>query len=213
MLWLNTTDMELRIKELCKEKGLRMSDIANKMGVDRANLTASLKGNPTLSRLKDVAKILGVEVYELFQEKNESCRIDGFVELDGETVRLRNAADLMQAACRVSGTPYFSKVSDMRADVHDFVHGCLDNMDQPSSLFGCLLGAETFNISYYSEYIDDEENGVFVLTCFRLKDTIKLELLEYGCDGEFDLDGDEGLIRELCNCIERPFESCDSAAE
>ena len=205
--------MELRIKELCKEKGLRMSDIANKMGVDRANLTASLKGNPTLSRLKDVAKILGVEVYELFQEKNESCRIDGFVELGGETVRLRNASDLMQAACRVSGTPYFSKVSEMRSAVQEFVHGCLDNMEQPASLFGCLIGAETFNISFCSDYVDDVENGVFVLTCFRLKDTVKLELLEYGCDGKYDVDGDEGLIRELCNCIERPFESCESVTD
>ena len=205
--------MELRIKELCKEKGLRMSDIANKMGVDRANLTASLKGNPTLSRLKDVAKILGVEVYELFQEKNESCRIDGFVELGGETVCLRNASDLMQAACRVSGTPYFSKVSEMRSAVQEFVHGCLDNMEQPASLFGCLIGAETFNISFCSDYVDDVENGVFVLTCFRLKDTVKLELLEYGCDGKYDVDGDEGLIRELCNCIERPFESCESVTD
>lgn len=205
--------MDLRIKELCKEKGLRMSDIADKMGVDRANLTASLKGNPTLSRLKDVAKILGVEVYELFREKNESGRIDGFVELNGETVRLRNASDLMQAACNVSGTPYFSRVSEMRSAVHDFVHGCLDNMEQPASLFGCLLGEETFNISFCTEYVDDVENGVFVLTSFSQKDTIKLEMLEYGCDGKYDLDSDEGLIKELCNCIERPFESCESAAE
>ena len=205
--------MNLRIKELCKEKGLRMSDIATKMGVDRANLTASLKGNPTLSRLTDVANILGVEVYELFREKRDVCRIDGFVELDGETVRLRNAADLMQATCTASGIPYYSKVSEMRMAVRDFVHGCLNNMEQPSSLFGCLLGAETFNISFCSELVDDVENGVFILTSFRLKDTIRLELLEYGCDGKYDIDGDEGLIRELCNCIERPFESCDSAGE
>ena len=101
----------------------------------------------------------------------------------------------------------------VRSAVQEFVHGCLDNMEQPASLFGCLIGAETFNISFYSDYVDDVENGVFVLTCFRLKDTVKLELLEYGCDGKDDVDGDEGLIKELCNCIERSFESCESATD
>lgn len=208
-----TIKMELRVKELCREKGLKMSDLANRMCMDQANLTASLKGNPTLARLTDVAKNLGVEVYELFHEKKESERIDGFVELEGETVRIRNVADWMQATCRIISLPYYSKVSDMRKAVHDFVHRCVRDMELQSSLFGCVLGAETFNISFHSEDIEGVENGVFILTCFGSNDTIKLELLEYGCDGKYDLDSDEGLIRELCNCIERPFESCESAAE
>lgn len=52
--------MKLRIEELCRRRGLRMSDIAAKMGVNQANLTSSLKGNPTISRLEAVANVLGV---------------------------------------------------------------------------------------------------------------------------------------------------------
>ncbi|MCQ2068713.1 MAG: helix-turn-helix domain-containing protein [Bacteroidaceae bacterium] len=52
--------MNLRIEELCKQRGLRMSDLAAKMGVNQANLTSSLKGNPTVSRLEAVANVLGV---------------------------------------------------------------------------------------------------------------------------------------------------------
>lgn len=205
--------MELRVKELCKERGLKMSDLANRMCMDQANLTASLKGNPTLARLTDVANNLGVEVYELFHEKKETESIDGFVELEGETVRIRNAADLMKVACRTMGMPYFSKVSVMRKAVHDFVHGCVKDMEQMSSFFGCLLGAETFNISFHPEYVGGSDSGVFVLTCFSDKETFKLDLLEYESFGKYDLDSDEGLIRELCNCIERLFESCESTSE
>lgn len=54
-----TNGMNLRIEELCKQRGLRMSDLAAKMGVNQANLTSSLKGNPTVSRLEAVANVLG----------------------------------------------------------------------------------------------------------------------------------------------------------
>ena len=57
---------ELRVSELMKEKGLKMSDLATSLGVDQSNLTKSLKTNPTLSRLQAIADFLGVSVPELF---------------------------------------------------------------------------------------------------------------------------------------------------
>lgn len=71
--------MELRVVELAHAKGLTMADIAKEIGISRVNLSNSLNGNPTLSRLKEVAKILGVEVAELFKgddtyiSNNEMC--------------------------------------------------------------------------------------------------------------------------------------------
>lgn len=47
--------MKLRIEEICKQRGLRMKDVALKMGVNQANLSSSLKGNPTIARLESVA--------------------------------------------------------------------------------------------------------------------------------------------------------------
>lgn len=44
-----------------------MADIAKQIGISRVNLSNSLNGNPTLSRLSEVAKILDVEVAELFK--------------------------------------------------------------------------------------------------------------------------------------------------
>ena len=59
--------MELRIVELAHSKGLTITDIANQLGISRVNLSNSLNGNPTLSRLTAVAKVLNVEISELYK--------------------------------------------------------------------------------------------------------------------------------------------------
>ena len=80
----NNSTMGLRIKEICKIKGLKMVDIAEKLGISPVNLSASLNGNPTLSRLTEVAQILSVDVTELFEQPMPSApSINGFVEVNG----------------------------------------------------------------------------------------------------------------------------------
>ncbi len=44
--------MELRIKELCKEKGLTLQQVAEYMGVNRVSLSNSINGNPTIGTLE-----------------------------------------------------------------------------------------------------------------------------------------------------------------
>lgn len=58
--------MELRVKELCKEKGLQMQELADKLGITRITLTRNISGNPTISTLENIAAALGVTVPELF---------------------------------------------------------------------------------------------------------------------------------------------------
>ena len=43
--------MELRIKELLKEKGVMHKELAERLGVTDIALRASLKGNPTIGTL------------------------------------------------------------------------------------------------------------------------------------------------------------------
>ena len=56
----------LRVNEICKEKGITQKDLAKKLGVTYQSLYANLSGNPTLSKLNEIAQALGVEVGELF---------------------------------------------------------------------------------------------------------------------------------------------------
>ena len=80
--------MELRVVELAHTKGLTMADIAKQIGISRVNLSNSLNGNPTLSRLTEVAKILGVEVSELFKQTSISKTVSGYLEYEGRIVKV-----------------------------------------------------------------------------------------------------------------------------
>lgn len=87
------TNMELRIVELAHKRGLTMSDIAKMIGISRVNLSNSLNGNPTLSRLKEVANILHVEVAELFKTSTKES-ISGYVEYNGKIVKIESVSAL-----------------------------------------------------------------------------------------------------------------------
>ncbi len=86
--------MELRVVELAHAKGLTMADIAKQIGISRVNLSNSLNGNPTLSRLREVAKILGVEVSELFKPTSIGKTVRGYLECDGRIVRIDSLDDI-----------------------------------------------------------------------------------------------------------------------
>ena len=65
-----------------------MADIAKQIGISRVNLSNSLNGNPTLSRLTEVAKILSVEVSELFKPASIQKVVSGYLEYDGRIVKV-----------------------------------------------------------------------------------------------------------------------------
>ena len=58
----------MRVKEICKEKGLTLRQLANKMDTLPESLSRAIsdKGNPTKSTMQEIAKALGVPLAELF---------------------------------------------------------------------------------------------------------------------------------------------------
>lgn len=86
--------MALRIKEVCKAKGISMATIAKELGINPITLSQSLNGNPTLSRLTEVANILGVEVSELF-EPSKTNRIYGCLYVNGAPVIVNSKEEIL----------------------------------------------------------------------------------------------------------------------
>ncbi len=56
------------IKVLCQERGLKLKDVAEAVGMTSQNLGVAMRGNPTLSLLRRVAKALGITMQELFAD-------------------------------------------------------------------------------------------------------------------------------------------------
>ena len=58
--------MELRIKEVCREKGITQKELAGLLGVSEMTLSRASKGNTSLDLLGRMAAALGVSPAELF---------------------------------------------------------------------------------------------------------------------------------------------------
>ena len=58
----------LRIKEVIKEKGLTVKEVAEKLGMSSPSLSDAINGNPTADKLERIANALEVPITELFEQ-------------------------------------------------------------------------------------------------------------------------------------------------
>lgn len=85
----NNYQMELRIKEILKQKGMTMNDLALKLGINRVSLSVSIRrnANPQIDTLIRIANSLGVELYELFERKEKGDPyVSGYIEIKGKGI-------------------------------------------------------------------------------------------------------------------------------
>ena len=87
--------MDLRVKELCKERGMLVENLAQILGVTRITLTRNINGNPTMETLQKIASALNVQVWELFTASTTG-EINGFVEYRGTIYKIQSREDLQQ---------------------------------------------------------------------------------------------------------------------
>ena len=85
--------MGLIIKEVCKAKNIPLVEVAKRIGISPVSLSQSLNGNPTLSRLEEVASVLGVDVSELF-ESASGPEIHGCIYVNGRSVQIKSRKDI-----------------------------------------------------------------------------------------------------------------------
>ena len=62
---------ELRVKEILKDRGMKMKELAEIMKIAPETLTRALQNNPQYKTLKTIADTLGISVRDLFKDANE----------------------------------------------------------------------------------------------------------------------------------------------
>lgn len=84
---------KLRVKELCKEKGITLAILATKMNVSASAVTQYLKSdNISTATLIKFAEALGVKLDDLVVR--EGCNINGFVDVNGRVFRINSKSDI-----------------------------------------------------------------------------------------------------------------------
>jgi transcriptional regulator with XRE-family HTH domain len=68
------TGIDLRIKELCKAKGMGIQELADKVGMSRVSIGnfVARRQWPSSEAIRKIADALDVEVYELFRPSGET---------------------------------------------------------------------------------------------------------------------------------------------
>jgi transcriptional regulator with XRE-family HTH domain len=82
----------LQIKKLCKDKGIPLGELADKLEINRVTMSRIVNNSAdtTTTVLKKIAKILKVEVKELFTGDS----MQGFVKVDGTVYEIESKKDL-----------------------------------------------------------------------------------------------------------------------
>lgn len=83
----------MRIKDVCKEKGITVSQLAEKMGIKQESLSRAINGNPTLETLEKIANALEVDITELFTP-SLSGGIIGVIRIENTNYNINSVSDL-----------------------------------------------------------------------------------------------------------------------
>ena len=60
-----------KVKELCREKGITIKQLAEKMQIAPESLSRAINGNPQLSTIRKIADALGVSITDLFDHSED----------------------------------------------------------------------------------------------------------------------------------------------
>ena len=96
---------KLRVKEICKERGLTLKELAEKMKIVPETLTRAISdnANPTLTTLQKIAIALDMEIGELFVSSKTTNHICGHIEVDGEIYSIKSVSELERLSNKLKG--------------------------------------------------------------------------------------------------------------
>ena len=145
-------NVEENLRELCRRKGLRLSDVADRMCCGQSNLVSSVKGNPKLSTLQEIADALNISVSELLTMRPDSAQ--GIVILGGQTYQLS------KPAVSTVQLPAFDHYDALRKEIKDFIKKSIKSTT-PVSKMGLVETLEVFSLVY-----DPSDSKFFLSLCY-----------------------------------------------
>ena len=90
-----TAEGKLRVRDILKERGMTITDLANKIGSNREVISRALSGNPTYSLLANIAAALELDIQDLFVSEDKQC-VQGLIVCNGKSYAINNIDDFNQ---------------------------------------------------------------------------------------------------------------------
>lgn len=187
--------IEKKLKEICHQKGLSLTDVANRMGTSPSNLLSSVKGNPTISKVQDIANALQVSVSELLT--GHPNKAQGIAFIDGK------AYQLCSPAFFTVQLPSYNRYDNLREEIKVFIKKCIEGTES-ASIMGLVETMEVFSLLY------DPDNAKFFLSlCYANGKTLTISYDKYEyCNWDKNKEEDDAhwdvasITEEIINDIE-----------
>ena len=134
--------IEDRVKQLAKSKGMKMSALAKNVGMSPSNLLSSIKSNPRLNTIENIALALGVGVADIVGSEKEIP--EGLIVLNGETYVISKPTG------KNVQVPHYKDKDKLKKDVISFIHNSII-AEKDGAICGYMGMVELFNLLYDSE--------------------------------------------------------------
>lgn len=179
--------MEQTIRAILQAKGLKMSDLAEKVGMTQSNLVASIKKNPKLSTLQEIAGALNIEVAQLFQTYKPDA--SGLLIVNGKSYVISKPSQTnLQIAT-------YNDIKLLRERIKSFISTSLKKRED-SSISGIVESFELFTLIY-----NDKAQAFNLSICYSYEQTWTkcYDKEKYGNSESWDI---EQLIKTVRKDIE-----------
>jgi transcriptional regulator with XRE-family HTH domain len=94
--------MILRIKELCKFKGIALKDLADKLKISQVTLSRQINGNITVNMLKRIADVLNVHITDLFTKPTQRDKPIALIYHSGTYYKAQTFTELQEVVKKIS---------------------------------------------------------------------------------------------------------------
>lgn len=130
--------MEQKLLQILKEKGMRMSNLAAKLGMDQSNLSKKLRKDPKLSLVESIANALDVPISTFFPVPPPAASA-GVLAMDGKRFALVPLPD--ETEQEPESSPEASKLTPetLQEKIRSLAHKCLKD-GRTRAIYGFLSG-------------------------------------------------------------------------
>lgn len=192
------------IRETLKEKGISIKELAQKMGVTPSAISQLLANpNPSIQQLERIAKVIGVDIMDLFAQ--DYNYINGYFETEGIIYPVKNREQFMGVFEKVDGIvhiPTYNNDGIYEGAVRGFCTRSIADGKSGATMMRYGIN-EVFTLSY------DAESEKFSLTLCIGNGELKFrqfDIIEYQVGDTLSSDNINELAQEILCEIKAVYE-------
>ena len=191
------------IREILKEKGISIKELAAGMGVTSSAVSQLLANpSPSIQQLERIANVIGVDVMDLFAQ--DFSYINGYIETGDNIYPVKSREQFVTLMDKVDGIvhiPSCTRGVNLKENIEAFYYKSINNAESGAIMMRYGIN-EVFTLSY------DSESKRFSLTLCKGDGVI--EFAVFDC-AKYNLDVFSPAIKNpivdsIMDCIEAVYE-------